>query len=332
MTEAYDYDPTDWQGHDFGNARTAYQQHVGSSYNDATQKGVKASSLIEPSVRSAAQRPLIIVVDQTASMLDWPVTMFSKLPYLDHEVRWYLGDDAEICFAAIGDASNNETYPLQVRPFATGTALADRLKELVIEKQGGGNGGETYELAALYLARNLEIDPMAEPIVIFIGDEPYFDDISVGHAATYCKVQLDKDMQSRRAFAELQGKAAVYFIQKPYLDEQFGEETGGQMGPETTLVYRKWHSLVGDNHHVMLSKPERVVDLIFGILAQETDRWDDFEEEITGRQTPEQVETVMKSLSTIHAVGTPERKALRSGNSVLLNDSDGDASTPLFGS
>jgi len=329
MTEAYDYNPAQWKGHDFGAARAAYDRHVGSSYADATRKGISGKSLIEPTITSKAMRPLVIVVDQTGSMGEWPATMFSKLPYLDHEVRYYLGEDAEVCFAAIGDAYKDESYPLQVRSFATGTALAEKLKELVIERGGGGNGGETYELAALYLARNMVVDPMAEPIVIFIGDEPFFDTIGVDFAKKYCNVELARPVSTTAVFGELAAKASVYLIQKPYGDSGSGNNELHAITRETRT---KWGNLLGDDHIAMLPDPNRVVDVIFGILAAEVDRVGDFRTEIEGRQTKGQVNMVYKSLATIHAVGPAQRKALRSGNSVMLGNSGGDASAPLFGS
>lgn len=260
-------------------------------------------------------------------MSQWPATMFSKLPFLDHEVRWYLGDDAEIAFMAIGDAQNRETYPLQARPFSTGTALADRLKELVIEGNGGGNGGETYELAALYLLHHLEVDPLAQPIVVFIGDEPCFNSISVSDAKKWCNVDLDRSTSTAQVFEELREKASVYFIQKPY-----GSGLGGDTDKTTQDVYMKWRKLVGSDSIAPLGDPERVVDVIFGILAQEVDRVADFREEVEGRQTSSQVETVYESLATIHALPPKSRpKALNSGESRMFTDSDGEDAPPLIG-
>ena len=327
MSEDYDYDPAPWaKAHDFGRARSAYDSHVGSSYGDAKKKKLTAAHLIEESVTSAADRPLIVIIDETGSMGDWPATMFSKLPYLDHEVRDYLGDDAEICFAAIGDANNPrmETYPLQVRAFASGADLKDRLTELVIEKDGGGTVHETYELAALYFARNLHVGPLAQPIVIFIGDEKFYDMISPDHARQFCRVELKKSMPAVEAFAELQGKASVYLIQKPYdyMDDNRLDET-------TKQVMHKWSDVLGEDHMTMLGDPNRVVDVIFGILAKEANRVDDFRTEIEGRQTKKQVDVVYKSLKTVHAVKDGSRKALSSGKSQLRNAGGGTASKPL---
>jgi hypothetical protein len=327
MTEAYDYDPAEWRGHDFTAARRAYDRHVGSSYADASAKKISARSLIAPKLTSAAQRPLIVVIDETGSMGEWPATMFSKLPYLDHEVRWYLGEDAEIAFMAIGDAQNGEKYPLQVQPFMSGTKLVDSLKSLVIEGNGGGNGGETYELAALYLLHNLEVDPSAQPVVIFIGDEPCFNSVSVSDAKNWSQVSLERSLSTADVFGDLKKKASVYFIHKPY-----GHGSGSDDDQETRRVRASWSKLVGDDHIAPLGDPNRVVDVIFGILAAEMERFEDFQKEIEDRQKPAQVKLVYKSLATIHALQTP-RKALGTGKSRMFTPEDfGEEAPPVVGS
>lgn len=327
MTEAYDYDPSGWKGHDFTAARAAYNRHVGSSYTDATAKGVKADELIAKELTSNAQRPLIVVVDQTGSMGEWPATMFSKLPYLAHEASWYLGDDTEIAFMAIGDAQSYhpEEYPLQVQDFASGQDLKKKLKKLVIEGKGGGGISETYELAALYLLENLKVDPAAEPVIIFIGDEECYNSVSVEDAEKWSKVTLEHSVTTSHIFKQLRKKASVYFIHKPY-----GYGSSGDDDETTKSVRRHWAKLVGGDHIASLGDPNRVVDVIFGILASEVGRFDDFVEEIEGRQTPSQRKTVYKSLATIHVLPS-SREALPSGKSRMFNASDADDASPLLG-
>ena len=56
---------------------------------------------------------------------------------------------------------------------------------------------------------------------------------------------------------------------------------------------------LGADHISMLPKPDRVVDVIFGILAKEKDRVDYFKKEITGRQTEKQVKEALEALHPI---------------------------------
>ena len=171
MSEAGDFTPGVWAGYDFSSARKKYDVHVGRSYGDAVAKRKKATDLVPASLTTNSESPLVIACDVTGSMGEWPAVIFSKLPYLELEGKEYLGPTMEISFAAIGDAYCDQ-YPLQVRPFTSGTDLKSQLEELVIEGGGGGQACESYELAALYYSRNVGMPNAIKPIFVYIGDEP----------------------------------------------------------------------------------------------------------------------------------------------------------------
>ena len=242
---------------------------------------------------------MVIACDVTGSMGDWPATIFSKLPYLDLEGKEYLGEDMEISFAAIGDLYTDK-YPIQVREFVSGKDLEKVLKKLIIEGNGGGQSCESYEAAAYYYANFVEIPNALKPIFIFIGDENiydkiYYDDISKFVDLKNHKSEFNKGVISTQELInELQRKFSVYIIRKPY-----GSETDS-----TNLnIQSNWEKLLGPDHVLILPDAKRVVDVIFGILAKETGRIEYFTKEITDRQKPDQVATVMKSLVSIHKLG-----------------------------
>lgn len=290
MAETADYSPGEWKGHDFASARKSYDVHVGRSYADATAKGKVAADLVPAKIRTESPAPLIILCDVTGSMGSWPATIFSKLPYLDIEGKEYLGPDMEISFGAIGD-NRSDKYPLQVRPFTKGTDLTAQLKELVIEcGGGGGHPRESYELGALYCNANIET-PNGKPIVIFIGDEGYYDETSKAQARSI-NVEIEgPSINTVQAFESLKDKAAVYLVRKPY---------GAAGGSADRTIHADWAKILGEDHIAMLESADRVVDVIFGILAKETDKIDYFKREIEGRQTPEQINEAYKGLNTIH--------------------------------
>ncbi len=288
MAETADYDPGDWRGHDFKAARAAYTADAGRGYAEAVSAHVSASDLVPTSIQTEAPLSLTIVCDVTGSFGSWPGVIFSKLPYLDIEGKIYLGDDAEFSFAAVGDAPMGDTYPLQVRPFASGTALTDHLKALKIEGHGGGDSAESYELAALYYARNASFpNATSKPIIIFICDEGCHERVTLSHARSV-HIDTDSYVDTKDIFAELMDKYEVFAIRKRY-------------GVAEISVQAQWADLIGEDRIAHLDDPERVVDTIFGILARVTDRVDYFHTEIEGRQEPEKVATVYKSLETVHA-------------------------------
>jgi hypothetical protein len=324
MSESGDYNPGPWAGHDFASARASYDTYVGRSYDKAVASGKATKDLIPSSIKTDSTSPLIIVIDETGSMGDWPATIFSKLPYLENEGKEYLGEDFEISFMAIGDAYCNETYPLQVRPFAKGLELKDRLKELVIEGGGGGQTTETYELAALYANEKVEIPKAVKPIIIFIGDEQPYDTIDPDHAKNLMGISLEKSLTTKAVFEKLKDKYSVYLIRKSYADS--GDNS---LSSDDKRITASWAKFIGDDHISNLPKAERVVDVIFGILAKETGRIAYFENKLEDRQGKDddgkdKIDMVYKSLKTIHQI--PEKaRGSGTGKSISRKTVKGDA-------
>ena len=295
MAESSDYTPGVWAGHDFKDAKKAYANVVSRSYSDARSSGVDVSDLLPDAIVCNATSSLTILTDVTGSMGEWPKVMFSKLPYLEYEAKEYLGEDTEIGFGAIGDAYN-DSYPVQARPYKKGIDLKDEMNALVIEGGGGGSGEESYELAALYYARNVTMPNATHPILIMIGDEDYYDQVAPDVAKRYAKVMSPSRLTAKEIFEELTRKYSVYLIRKVY-----GESgTSDKRGAKDQAVHDSWVKMLGEDRIVNLHDPERVVDVIFGILAKETDKVAYFQMELEGRQEPDKVDIVYKSLQTVH--------------------------------
>ena len=316
MSEAGDYTPG-WVGHDFDSARKDYRQHARTSLNVAVQKGVIVKDLVPESLYTESSNPTVVIYDQTGSMDEWPGVMFAKAVFFDHECRTeYRGEDVEYSWSAIGDAHNRERYPFQARNFTKGQSIESSLKEIVSERDGGGQTYETYEYAALYYARNVEMPNAINPLLIFIGDESPYETIEPDLAKHLTHIELKKTMRTSDAFKELKQKFTVYLIQKPYGS---GTLTDGELTGTTKRVHDDWAKLVGEDHIVLLGDPNRVMDTILGIMAHEAGKTGEFTKELTDRQTPAQVKTVMTSLKTIHALpkgGVSQRRLLGAGKSV----------------
>jgi len=307
MAEDYDYNPGAWKGHDFKSARAHYDAHAGRSYTKAKAAGKTAASMVPESISTESTAPLVIMVDVTGSMGSWPATMFSKLPYLDIEGKEYLGPDMEISFAANTDL--HDAFPLQIRGFKTGTVLKDELESFAIGGGGGPvSGQEAYELGALYYAKNCDMPNAVKPIFIFVADEQPHATITPAIAKT-AKVDISADMTIDQVFDALKEKFEVFLVHKSYSPASRAE----------------WVRLLGEGNIADLQEPERVVDVIFGILAGVTGRVDYFKTEIEGRQNAGQVKTVYKALQTIHNL-----PAKVPGKSTMHKPSTGKASKSLL--
>lgn len=311
MSESSDYDPGPWRGHDFTEARREYTAHAAVSLSRAVSSGRETKDLVEAIITFLSSWPLAIVGDVTGSMGKDPEVFFSKCGYLDKEGQEYLGKDMEIAFGACGDAYGDQ-YPFQIRKPAKGLKLKERLKELIIEGKGGEGICETYELFAFYFARIVKT-PKAihKPILILIADEKPYPYVNNQQVKNLFGVEITGRLTTKQIFDELKENWSVYLIRRSY-----GNSHENKMDPINTDIYNTWVELIGSDHIVTLPSADRVVDIIFGILANETDRVDYFREEVTDRQMkdedgPEKVATVFKALETIHfmpqADPSPER-------------------------
>lgn len=313
MSESGDYTPAPhWAGYDFATAKRTYADAVVSAGPSiAANLSVDAATLVPNDLSTESEAPLVIAVDVTGSMGEWPAVIFSKLPYLEHEGKEYLGEGLEISFAAIGDYFSDK-YPLQVQPFVKGKELTTCLKKLINEQGGGGSSQESYDLAALYYGRKCETpNAIQKPIFIFVGDEGIYSIVDDKAATDLCHVDVPADDKKKltptRVFGELQEKFSVYIVRKPY-----GCSGDNSLSSAEIRIQKQWEDLIGPDHVVSLPDPNRVVDVIFGILAKETGRVDYFEKELKDRQGKdkdgkEKISVVMKSLVTVHSVSSKKK-------------------------
>jgi hypothetical protein len=292
------YDPGPWRGWNYNSARKAHTKlnsNAGRGYGGSTSSAKKSvpNNLVPDSLTTNAKSPLVVVVDGTGSMGKFPETIFKKLPLLDDSAKDYL-DDCEISYSMIGDAGSDR-YPLQVQPFGKGKKMVESLNKLIIEGNGGGNQQESYDLAALYYARNVKMPKANKPILIFVCDEGVYPNVNKSWAKSYAKVELAEKLSRKQLFEELQTKFSVYVIRKHYQNGMSNDKMTG-----TNLkIHKQWEGLVGSDRMAILNDPQRVVDVILGLLAHETEKVDFFKKELEWRQTPAQVKTVYKSMVSV---------------------------------
>jgi hypothetical protein len=162
---------------------------------------------------------------------------------------------------------------------------------------------ETYELGALYYANHVKMPNALNPIIIFIGDEGLYEFVNKDQAKRWTRTNLEKRTSYADVLRALQLKFAVYCIRQPY------SKTGGdKMSAADMKIHKQWADVLGEDHMAFLPNAERIVDVIFGILAKETGKIKYFREEITQRQNPAQVKTAMKGLHTILGLPSPAQK------------------------
>lgn len=330
------YDPGPWSGFDYKDARKVhntydstagrgYGSNAGSTSTRST-RSVAATTIddyLPASLTTNAKSPLVVIVDGTGSMGEFPEVIFKKLPLLDLGIADYL-DDCEISFAMVGDAGS-DYYALQAQPFSKGKGLEASLNKLKIERGGGSNEQESYDLAALYYARNVEMPKAVKPILIYVCDEGIYPQVDKEWAKDRARVDVSKNIKTQELFQELAKKYSVYCIRKHYGNQVSGE----QMVGSNLRIHQQWESYVGADRIAILNNPNRVVDVIFGLVAYDTGKTDFFEQELKFRQKPEQVQEVMKSMVTV-GVGAGTKTSSKLRKSIVLKKVSGKASKSLL--
>ncbi|MHA1301434.1 MAG: hypothetical protein ACTSO9_18590 [Candidatus Helarchaeota archaeon] len=269
-----------------------------ASYNIDYGRKYETKTVLPPPIGkhliTEAKFPMVVIVDVTGSMKEWPRIIFEKLCILYNETLFFLPETLkesfEISFAAIGDAYSDDA-PLQITDFAEGEELDENIKSLYPEGGGGGQTRETYELAAYYYLTHCDMPnalKFPKPLLIFVGDEGFYSKLNRNHVKQLIGDTLKTDQITKNIFEKLKQKFNVYILRVPYGSEESEKR-----------IQKDWEKVLGRDHVIIMKKPRRIVDTILGIIATAVDEWDKFKDRIEIRQTPEQVDQVYSTLSGI---------------------------------
>lgn len=283
-------------GYDYGSARAGGGRTYGggdpSSVSRAYTGSVCASSAISRGIpilgrklSTESDSPLVVAVDVTGSMAEWPRLIFEKLPLLYTEVQRYL-PKVEISFAAIGDATYDRV-PLQAGDFKKEKELDAIVSSLYPEGGGGGGARESYELMAYYYLNNVETQKAKKPIFIFTGDEGFYDSIDSGLVKTYIGNDITGSLDSMDIMSQLCKKYDTYILRKQYESSH------------ESYINEQWQKALGSQKVLKLDDPRRIVDCIIGIVASTAGSFGDYTKRLTKRQTLVQVKDVMKTLGKL---------------------------------
>jgi len=188
--------------------------------------------------------PIIIGLDVTGSMGQVPENLIkSAFPEIMKAIQDKGVEHAQVCFLGIGDHFSDEA-PIQVGQFETSDELTEKwLKAIYIEGGGGGNNGESYNLAWYFAAFHTKIDSFSKRgikgTLITIGDEPCHKAIG--------KYEIQKlfgsgerEMTTSELLATAQKKWDIYHINV------------NDWSSESYESPRKWRDFLGD--HLALSE------------------------------------------------------------------------------
>lgn len=206
--------------------------------------------------------PIIIALDVTGSMGSIPYQLVTKdFPEIMKHIMDAGIEHPQVCFVGIGD-QYWDVAPLQAGQFETSDELLDRwLKTMWLEGGGGGNDGESYQLAWWFAAAHVSADHIEKRnkkgVLITIGDEPVCGSISkeefqriYGSSSKVPQMETSKILEAAKEHWD------VYHINVP---------TYSGSRPK---VKNQWTHLLGD--HLVSAQDGRggdVASLIAGIVV-----------------------------------------------------------------
>lgn len=126
--------------------------------------------------------PIIIALDVTGSMGHIPHYLVKEgFPHIMESIFQSGVKDPQVMFLGIGDHTCDRA-PLQVGQFESSDQLLDKwLTTLFLEGGGGGNDGESYQLAWYFAGNHTSIDSFEKRknkgVLFTIGDEPVLNNI-----------------------------------------------------------------------------------------------------------------------------------------------------------
>ncbi len=221
-------------------------------------------------VLTESPNPLIVAVDVTGSMANWPFEIFDRLPLLYNTLSQYR-EDLAICFAAIGDAGCDR-WPLQVTTFASGYDLEQLLGSLYGEG-GGGDAPESYGLFAHWVNTHVEVPNAREaPFLILFGDAPMHPTVPSQQIASCLGDRGNGKVDAIKAWKQVCQTWNTWFLRRPT----------GKRGDQ---VDRQWGEAISEQKIFHIEDEQRAVDYAMGLVARAWGRFGDFQDNMRARQS-----------------------------------------------
>lgn len=192
-----------------------YSGHTLDPYLDP--KGIKFRESRD-SADNPKSTPIIVALDETGSMgsladviaREGLGTLFTGI--LERKPV----TDPHLMFMGIGDAENNEVAPLQVSQFEADNRIVEQLTKLYLEHKGGGNAGESYNLAWYFAAFHTVHDSMEKRgkrgYLFTVGDEPVLPNLTKDQIKRYIGDDVQADFDSKTLLELAQRNYDVYHV------------------------------------------------------------------------------------------------------------------------
>lgn len=223
-------------------------------------KGVKLRESRD-SADNPNSTPIIVAIDVTGSMgiiadvlaRDGLGTLFKEV--VDKKPI----TDPHLMFMAIGDA-NCDHAPLQVSQFEADNRIVEQLTKIYLEKGGGGNCFESYNLAHYFAAQHTAHDSYEKRAkrgyLFTVGDEEFPQALTVDQIKTFVGDTVQADVGPEESLQDAERTYDVFHI---IIEE------GSHARSHLDRVVSGWTKLMGQSA-IRLSDHKKLSETIIGII------------------------------------------------------------------
>jgi hypothetical protein len=165
--------------------------------------------------------------------------------------------DPQIMCVAIGDAYTDQA-PLQATQFETDMRIVGQMEKLWLEGQGGGNGGESYNLVHYFAATKTSTDAFEKQgrkgQIWTIGDEPPHMELLASQIQRIVGGEPTRDLTSQEVLAMARRYYDVFHV---VVEEGAGLSQYGEKA-----VVGAWNELLGEGNVLRLSDYTKLSEVI----------------------------------------------------------------------
>ena len=203
--------------------------------------------------------PIIIALDTTGSMGAIPQELITgAFPEVMKNIIEAGIPDPQVCFIGVGD-TYYDNAPIQCGQFESSDELMEKwLQKVYLEGGGGGNTGESYNLAWYFANYHTVTDAWEKRnkkgVIITIGDEPCLQEIPKGDITHLFGDPTQAGKTSLTLLEEVKEKWEVFHI---------------HMGTSSyySSVINKWKKLIGDDNLFVVPRTNSsIISVISSII------------------------------------------------------------------
>lgn len=199
---------------------------------------------------------VLITFDVTGSNANRAIVTQKKLPNLMEMLNKYL-PDPQVAIAANDDYSEVRENCIQISDFESDNRVDDHIRSIWITNQGGGNGGESYELLLYAAARKMALDCVEKRgkkgYMFLYADEPMFEVVSKKEVKVVFGDVIEKDIPVANIIKEASEKFLIFMLWPK----------GGYISAREQFI-----KLFGKNFVIDLQDPNLICEQIVSTIYQ----------------------------------------------------------------